>query len=43
MNQPIKRHVALQPVSREHHYGLLLSWKIRDSLLLPTEWKEIFL
>ncbi|CAH8281317.1 hypothetical protein EV196_101398 [Mariniflexile fucanivorans] len=27
--KPIKRHKALQPLSREHHHGLLLSWKIR--------------
>ena len=27
-NKPIKRHKALQPLSRDHH-GLLLSWKIR--------------
>lgn len=27
--KPLKRHKALQPLSREHHYGLLLSWKIR--------------
>ncbi|MCK0144769.1 hemerythrin domain-containing protein [Arenibacter sp. F26102] len=27
--QPIKRHQALQPLSRDHHQGLLLSWKIR--------------
>ncbi|MAT55721.1 MAG: cation-binding protein [Saprospirales bacterium] len=27
--KPIKRHPALQPLSREHHHGLLLSWKIR--------------
>lgn len=27
--KPIKRHVSLQPVSREHHQGLLLCWKIR--------------
>jgi len=27
--QPIKRIEALQPLSREHHQGLLLSWKIR--------------
>jgi len=39
MNQPIKRHVALQPISREHHYGLLLSWKIRD---LEFEEKYIY-
>lgn len=27
--KPLKRHVALQPLSREHHFGLLLCWKIR--------------
>ena len=27
--KPIKRHLALQPLSRDHHQGLLLSWKIR--------------
>ena len=27
--QPLKRHIALQPLSRQHHYGLLLGWKIR--------------
>ena len=30
--KPIKRHTALQPLSREHHHGLLLSWKIREGL-----------
>lgn len=29
---PIKRHSALQGVSREHHHGLLLCWKIRTGL-----------
>lgn len=28
-HKPQKRHKALQPLSREHHHGLLLSWKIR--------------
>ncbi len=28
--KPQKRHIALQPLSREHHHGLLLSWKIRS-------------
>ncbi len=28
---PIKRHEALQPVSREHHFGLLLGWKIQKA------------
>ena len=32
MPKPIKRHQSLQPVSREHHHGLLLSWKIRTGL-----------
>ena len=30
MPKPIKRHQALQPISREHHHGLLLSWKINE-------------
>ena len=29
MPKPIKRHIGLQNLSREHHHGLLLSWKIR--------------
>jgi len=29
---PIKRSIALQPLSREHHHGLLLCWKIRTGL-----------
>jgi hemerythrin-like domain-containing protein len=29
---PIKRHKALQPLSRDHHHGLLLSWKIRQGM-----------
>lgn len=28
--KPQKRHKALQPLSREHHHGLLLSWKLRS-------------
>ncbi|MGO3184255.1 MAG: hemerythrin domain-containing protein [Aequorivita sp.] len=27
--KPIKRHEALQPLSRQHHFGLLFSWKLR--------------
>jgi hemerythrin-like domain-containing protein len=30
--KPIERHKAIQPLSREHHQGLLLSWKIRTGL-----------
>lgn len=30
--RPIKRSVQLQPLSREHHDGLLFSWKLREGL-----------
>ena len=29
---PIKRNELLKPISREHHHGLLLCWKIRTGL-----------
>jgi iron-sulfur cluster repair protein YtfE (RIC family) len=29
---PIKRHQAFVAFSRDHHFGLLLSWKIRQGL-----------
>lgn len=29
MIEPIKRHESIQPLSRDHHHGLLLCWKIR--------------
>jgi hemerythrin-like domain-containing protein len=29
---PLKRHDALKPLSRDHHHGLLLCWKIREGL-----------
>lgn len=29
---PIKRHPALQALSRDHHHTLLLVWKIRNGL-----------
>jgi len=32
MITPIKRHIHLQPLSRDHHQGLLLCWKIREGL-----------
>ena len=39
--KPIKRHPALQPVSREHHQGLLLCWKIRTGLAKKVEISRI--
>lgn len=30
--KPLKRHSSLQPLSRDHHHGLLLCWKIRTGL-----------
>lgn len=35
--KPLKRHKALQPFSREHHHGLLLSWKIRTGFSKKIE------
>ena len=29
----IKRHPSLQPISRQHHFGLLFAWKIRKGLV----------
>ena len=36
-SQPIKRSVQLQPLSREHHEGLLFAWKIRQGLKNGTD------
>lgn len=30
--KPIKRNKNIQPLSREHHFGLLFCWKIRTAL-----------
>ena len=30
---PIKRHPLIVPLSREHHHGLLLCWKIKAGLV----------
>lgn len=35
-HQPIKRNPAIVRFSREHHYGLLLVWKIRQGLRLAV-------
>ena len=41
MATPIKRHPSLIQVSREHHFGLLLSWKIREGLKRNVDPKRI--
>lgn len=38
---PIKRSKALVEYSREHHFGLLLIWKIREGLKKNIELKRI--
>ncbi len=40
-SKPLKRHKALQPLSREHHHGLLLSWKIRNGFNKNIEVERI--
>lgn len=30
--KPLKRHPALVPLSKDHHFGLLLCWKIRTGI-----------
>lgn len=41
MKKPIKRHEALKPLSREHHFGLLLCWKIRQGFKFNVELQRI--
>ncbi|MCB0726497.1 MAG: hemerythrin domain-containing protein [Ignavibacteria bacterium] len=47
MSNPIKRDPSIQPLSRDHHHGLLLCWKIRtgfskgvsaERMKLYTDW-----
>lgn len=40
-SKPLKRHKALQPFSRQHHHGLLLSWKIRSGFNKNIEVERI--
>lgn len=39
--KPIKRHKAIQSFSREHHFGLLVSWKIRQGFKKEVDLKRI--
>lgn len=41
MPNPIKRNEALKPLSRDHHHGLLLCWKIRQSIKRNVEPERI--
>ena len=41
MNKPIKRHEALKELSKDHHHGLMLSWKIRAGFKNNVEPKRI--
>lgn len=38
---PIKRNEFIQPISREHHHGLLLCWKIKEGLKKKIELTRI--
>lgn len=40
-SKPLKRHSTLQPLSRDHHHGLQLCWKIRAGLKLQIEPERI--
>ncbi|WP_434035457.1 hemerythrin domain-containing protein [Formosa sp. 4Alg 33] len=40
-NKPLKRHKSLQPLSRDHHHGLLLAWKIRTGFKKEVEVERI--
>ncbi|HRV56025.1 MAG TPA: hemerythrin domain-containing protein [Mangrovimonas sp.] len=42
-HKPQKRHKALQPLSRDHHYGLLLCWKIRAGFNKKIDPKRIWI
>lgn len=41
MSEPIKRAESLKPLSREHHFGLLLGWKIRSGIRKNVEPERI--
>ena len=41
MPKPLKRHEALKPISREHHHGLLLCWKIKTGMSKGVELSRI--
>lgn len=40
-NKPLKRRKELQALSRDHHHGLLLGWKIREGFRNEIEHERI--
>ncbi len=38
---PPERHPLLRPLSREHHHGLLLCWRIRRELTARTDHDQV--
>jgi len=40
-NKPLKRHISLVSYSQEHHFVLLLCWKIREGIKQNIEVKRI--
>jgi len=42
MAKPLKRHPALIPLSQDHHFGLLLAWKVRQGLDKGIDLQRIF-
>lgn len=40
-SKPLKRHPALIPLSKDHHFGLLLCWKIRTGIKKEIEEERI--
>jgi len=38
---PLKRHPGLIPLSKEHHFGLLLVWKIRQGINFKVDPERI--
>lgn len=38
---PLERHPLLRPLSREHHHGLLLCWRIRRDLVERTDHDQV--
>lgn len=38
---PLERHPLLRPLSREHHHGLLLCWRIRRDLVARTAHDQV--